>query len=67
MPLPLLGSGAVTHLVEVDPLAPDAPLDPELAPVLPPVEVIGLMVFPDEAAALHAATMAIAEATQTKR
>lgn len=68
MPLPLFGFGAVMYLLVIEPPAPDVPLVPVLVvPLAPPELSIGLMVFPGEEAALHAATMANAEATQTKR
>jgi hypothetical protein len=49
------------------PPAPGMPLALGLVPLLPPDTSIGVMLFPDEEAALHAATMAIPEATQKKR
>jgi hypothetical protein len=56
----------------VDDARPAAPLAPAVvalapAPLLPPTSSIGLMLSPGDEAALHAATMAIAETTQTER
>jgi hypothetical protein len=62
--------GAVMKgVVEVRPAAPLAPAVVVLAPVplLPPTSSGAPMWSPGDDAALHAATMTIAEATQTER